>query len=166
MNATQLPDDFVESLLAQDSFFASSELAEHRRRVIDRLTEARKKEKRARKFVLIAWGAAIAIVGAVFAGAAYEVTQSSVWPDWVTMVLALVVLLSPLTALLLLGLYLFRYRWELVRARKAAREQALSEIPRQLKELRQELDRLRKQTDRKSTRLNSSHIPLSRMPSS
>lgn len=145
MSTAKLPDEFVEALLAQDGFFASPELAKHRRAVVERLAQARQRERRARKFVLAAGGAALIIVGSVFAGAAYEVTHAA-WPDWVRMVLAMIFILSPLTALLLLCVYLFRYRIELGRAKTAAREQALNEIPRQISQLREELDELRRQT--------------------
>ena len=154
MNSARLPDDFVESLLAQDDFLGSPELAEHRRKVMERLGQARRMEGRARKFVLAACLAAFTIVGAIFAGAAYEITHVPL-PTWAVMLVALVVILSPLTALLLICIYLFRYRLELARAKKAARDQALAEIPRQLNQLRQELTELRKQTGRADKPVNS-----------
>jgi|ERR1041385_1052329 prepilin-type N-terminal cleavage/methylation domain-containing protein len=149
MSTKQFSDDFVEGLLAQDSFFASPELAEQRRKIIDRLNEAGHHEKRARRFVLTACAICFVIVGSVFAGAAFEIMHAAAWPDWARIIVALVVLLSPMTVLLLVGLYLFRYRWELVSARKAARRQALAEIPRQISELRHELEELRKQTSKR-----------------
>jgi hypothetical protein len=66
-------------------------------------------------------------------------------PEWLIYLFALVIILSPLTALLLASIYFFRYRKELVRARQEARSQALLELPRQIADLRKELQELREQ---------------------
>jgi prepilin-type N-terminal cleavage/methylation domain-containing protein/prepilin-type processing-associated H-X9-DG protein len=141
----QLSDEFVESLLAQDSFFASPELAEHRRKVIDRLIEVRKQEKYARRITILVCTACLLIAAAIYGGAAFEIIQISELPYWMPIVLAWIVVLSAVTAALFVSLYLFRYRWTLVMARKAAREQAMLDIPRQIFQLRRELEQLRKQ---------------------
>jgi prepilin-type N-terminal cleavage/methylation domain-containing protein/prepilin-type processing-associated H-X9-DG protein len=70
------------------------------------------------------------------------------FPEWLVKLLALVIILSPLTALLLGSIYFFRYRWEFIRARREARSQALLEMPRQIAELRKELNELRSQLAR------------------
>jgi general secretion pathway protein G len=121
---------------------------------MERLTRARQLEQRARRFVWAACSAALITVGAIFAGAAYEVTHAA-WPDWMRMLLAMLFILSPLTALLLTCLYLFRYQLELGRAKRAARDQALNEIPRQISQLRQELEELRRQSGRSNQALKS-----------
>src|SRR5947208_2929633 len=98
MNTPRLPDEFVERLLAQDGFFASPELATHRREVVERLTRARNKERRARKTVLLACAGCVLVSGSIFGVAALQMTHASVWPEWVLILLALLFLLSPLTA--------------------------------------------------------------------
>jgi hypothetical protein len=82
---------------------------------------------------------------AIYAWAVYETTHSHGWPGAFVTVLALLCILSPLTALLLFCLYFFRYRIQFIRARKNAREQAIADFSQQLKELRQELDALKKE---------------------
>jgi prepilin-type N-terminal cleavage/methylation domain-containing protein/prepilin-type processing-associated H-X9-DG protein len=140
---SELPDDFVSTLLAQDDFLSSPELVEHRRQVLARLAQARTRERRARRLLFFAWGGCIALVALVFVIAARHVGEASDWPDPLRYSLAMAILLSPVVAALLLGIYLFRYRSELVRAKTAAREQALLDIPRQLNELREQLRELK-----------------------
>ncbi len=77
--------------------------------------------------------------------AIYETSHARGWPGGFVTVLALLCILSPLTALLLFCIYFFRYRLELVRARKKAREQTLADLYQQLRELRQEIEALKKE---------------------
>src|SRR6185503_8820408 len=84
-------------------------------------------------------------VGRPCAYAIYETSHATGWPGAFVTVLALLCILSPLTALLLFCLYFFRYRLEFVRARKKAREQTLADLAQQLRELRQELEALKKE---------------------
>src|SRR4030095_4498336 len=90
----------------------------------------------------------------IYAYAIYETTHAVGWPGGFVTVLALLCILSPLTALLLFCIYFFRYRLELVRARKKAREQSLADLSQQLKELRQELEELK--GERKSKGISGS----------
>lgn len=145
MNESRLSEDLANSLLSQDPFFSSQEYAEHRRAVIQRLGAAVEREKRARRLTVIICICYAAFFVLIYAGAAYEVSRTSVWPGQFVTVLALLCILSPLTALLLFCLYFFRYRLELVRARKKARQQALADMSQQLRELRQELEQLKKE---------------------
>jgi prepilin-type N-terminal cleavage/methylation domain-containing protein/prepilin-type processing-associated H-X9-DG protein len=156
MSITRLPDEFVESLLAQDNFFTSPELAQHRRKVIDSLMKARKQEKIARRSTATICGACLLIAAAIFAGAALEIIHVSALPEWMPIVLALVVILSAVTAVLILGLYFLRYRLTLALARKTAQEQAVLDIPRQINQLRDELQQLRKQPANEEKRPNDS----------
>src|SRR5580765_541518 len=148
MNTFKLTDEFVESLLAQDNFFASPELAAHRRKVIDRLIEVRNQEKNARRTTIVVCTACLLIAAAIYGGAAFEIIRISELPYWMPIILAWIVVLSAVTAVLFVGLYLFRYRWTLIMARKVAQEQAMLDIPRQIFQLRQELEQLRKQPPR------------------
>jgi hypothetical protein len=145
MSDLQIPDEFVDALLAQDNFLTSPGLAEHRIKVIQRVAKAQLWEKRARRLVLVAGSACLVILVILFAGAATEIFKILELPEWMRTGLALIVILSPTAVLLLLGLYFVRYRLELIRARKQAREQALLELPRQITELRNELEGLKKQ---------------------
>src|ERR1043166_6097725 len=156
MSITRLPDEFVESLLAQDNFFTSPQLAQHRRKVIDSLMKARKQEKIARRSTATICGACLLIAAAIFAGAALEIIHVSALPEWMPIVLALVVILSAVTAVLILGLYFLRYRLTLALARKTAQEQAVLDIPRQINQLRDELQQLRKQPANEEKRPNDS----------
>jgi hypothetical protein len=145
MSESPLPEHLADALMSQDLFFSSKEFAEHRRAVIQRLGVAVEREKSARrKTVVISIGCAVFFV-LIYAYAIYETTHAASWPGGFVTVLALLCILSPLTALLLFCTYFFRYRLELVRARKKAREQALADLSQQLKELRQELDALKKE---------------------
>src|SRR4029077_10859324 len=87
---------------------------------------------------------------ALYAGAILRMRGGGNLPEWLLYLVAIVIILSPLTALLLFSIYLFRYRRELVLARREARSQALLEMPHQLAELRKELRELREQLARES----------------
>ena len=135
-------------LFAQDTFLNSKEFEEHRAKVIQRLSNAAEKEKRARKLTAIVSAGCAALFFAFYAGALSRIHSTTDAPEWLRNFVALVIILSPLTALLLFSVYLFRYRWEFVRAKREARSQARLEIPRQIAELRKELNEMREQLAR------------------
>jgi type II secretory pathway pseudopilin PulG/uncharacterized membrane protein YciS (DUF1049 family) len=145
MNESPRPEDLANSLLSQDLFFSSQEFAEHRRAVIQRLGVAVEREKRARRRTVISAMGCAAFFVLLYAYGIYQMSHTTGWPGWSLTVLALLVILSPLTALLLFCVYFFRYRLELVRARKKAREQSLADFSQQLRELRKELAELKKE---------------------
>ena len=145
MNERAIAEDLAKSLLNQDPFFSSPEYAEHRRAVMQRLAAAAEREKHARQRTVTLTLCCAVFFIAIYAWSVYETTHSVGWPGGFVTVLALLCILSPLTALLLFCLYFFRYRIEFIRARKMAREQAIADFSQQLKELRQELDALKKQ---------------------
>lgn len=146
-------EEFASALLAQDAWFDSPEHLEHRREVIRRLTRAAQREKQTRPAVVFAWVAGALVLAILCFLATREAVIMS-WPDWIRTALALVFILTPVTMLLLLGIYLFRYRLELVRAKRQARQQALMELPKRLDQMRRELDELKAQ-GRKEERLTS-----------
>lgn len=145
MKSSTSSEDYINLLFAQDSLLSSQEFEEHRRKVLQRLTNAAKQEKRARKFALVASACCATLFVALYAGAILRMRAGGNLPEWLLYLVALVIILSPLTALLLFSIYLFRYRREFVRARKEARSQALLEMPHQIAELRKELNQLREQ---------------------
>jgi len=145
MNERAIAEDLANSLLNQDPFFGSQEFAEHRRAVMQRLAAAAEREKHARQRTVTLTLCCAVFFIAIYAWSVYETTHSVGWPGGFVTVLALLCILSPLTALLLFCLYFFRYRIEFIRARKKAREQTIADFTQQLKELRQELDALRKE---------------------
>jgi prepilin-type N-terminal cleavage/methylation domain-containing protein/prepilin-type processing-associated H-X9-DG protein len=145
MKNTASSDDYLNLLFAQDTFLNSKEFEEHRAKVIQRLSNAAEQEKRARKFTVVASAGCAALFVAFYVGALLRIHSATDAPEWLRNFVALVIILSPLTALLLFSLYLFRYRWEFVRARREARSQARLEIPRQIADLRKELNDLREQ---------------------
>jgi prepilin-type N-terminal cleavage/methylation domain-containing protein/prepilin-type processing-associated H-X9-DG protein len=138
-------DDYLNLLFAQDTFLDSKEFEEHRAKVIQRLSIAAGKEKRARKLTALASACCSALFAAFYIGALMRIHSATNAPEWLRNLVAIVIILSPLTALLLFSIYLFRYRWEFVRARREARSQARLEIPRQIADLRKELNELREQ---------------------
>jgi prepilin-type processing-associated H-X9-DG protein len=143
MKEEALPDDFVSSLLMQDELLRSEKFDPHRRELLARLKEAAQRERKARKGVLAA-----GVLGALFILAIFGVARlpaSQAWSEPLVFAVAIAVILTPVTILILFGIYLFRYRASLQRARKDARQQTLLEVPRQLEELRKEIEELRKQ---------------------
>jgi hypothetical protein len=144
MNEPLLPEDLANSLLSQDPFFSSREFAEHRRTVIQRLSAAVEREKRARRLTMFASIGCAAFFAMIYGYGVYRMSHTTGWPDAFMTVLALLCILSPLAALLLFCVYFFRYRLELVRARKKAREQSLADLSQQLREMRQELEALKR----------------------
>lgn len=145
MKKSASSDDSLNLLLAQDTFLDSKEFEEHRAKVIQRVSTAAEHEKRARKITYIVAAWCTALFAAFYIGALMRIHSTTDAPAWLRNLVALVIILSPLTILILFSIYLFRYRWELVRARREARSQARLEIPRQIAGLRKELDHLRGQ---------------------
>jgi prepilin-type N-terminal cleavage/methylation domain-containing protein/prepilin-type processing-associated H-X9-DG protein len=137
--------DELSLLFAQDTFLNSKEFEEHRAKVIQRLSNAAQHEKRARKFTAIASACCAALFVAFYVGALMRIHSATDAPEWLRNFVAMVIILSPLTALILFSLYLFRYRLEFIRARREVRSQARLEIPRQIADLRKELNELREQ---------------------
>jgi prepilin-type N-terminal cleavage/methylation domain-containing protein/prepilin-type processing-associated H-X9-DG protein len=137
--------DELSLLFAQDTFLNSKEFEEHRAKVIQRLSNAAQHEKRARKFTAIASACCAALFAAFYVGALMRIHSATDAPEWLRNFVAMVIILSPLSALILFSLYLFRYRLEFIRARREVRSQARLEIPRQIADLRKELNELREQ---------------------
>src|SRR5689334_18596543 len=129
-------DDYLNSLIAQDTFLDSKEFEEHRANILQRLSNAAQREKRARKFTVVLSACCAALFAAFYIGALLRIHSATNAPEWLRNFVALVIILSPLTALLLFSLYFIRYRLEFVRARREARSQARLEIPRQIANLR------------------------------
>jgi prepilin-type N-terminal cleavage/methylation domain-containing protein/prepilin-type processing-associated H-X9-DG protein len=148
MKKSTSSDEYLNLLFAQDTFLSSKEFDEHRAKVIHRLSDAAKHEKRARKFTVIASACCAALFAAFYIGVLLRIHSATNAPEWLRNLVALVIILSPLTALILFSLYLFRYRWEFVRARREARSQARLEMPRQIADLRKELNELREQLEK------------------
>ena len=142
----KMPESFVNSLLAEDALLNSEVFDEHRRDLLSRLDKARAREKRARRITLVVCGTCLALTVALFVTDVrmVDLGTAAESPEWVSTLLAMAIFLSPLAALLILSLYIFRYQRELVSARKAAYEQTLLAFPRQISELRKELDELRR----------------------
>jgi len=135
MNKRQ--EEFVEELLNQMPQLNSEQYRNYRRELDDKLSRAGREEKAMRWIVVAAWVAALLLYsGAVALSFHYENLQRGSLPDWFVFSLVAAVLLLPVGALLLLALYLFKYRRRLSRARASAQEAALGELQRQLNELR------------------------------
>jgi prepilin-type N-terminal cleavage/methylation domain-containing protein/prepilin-type processing-associated H-X9-DG protein len=141
MKEELLPDDFVSSLLMQDELLRSEKFEPHRRELLERLEAAGQRERKARRGTITA-GVAGAAIFAVLIGIAM-LPSSQAWSDPLIYLVATTVILTPVTILILLGIYLFRYRAEVARAKKELRRETLLEIPRQITELRKEIEELR-----------------------
>ena len=86
------------------------------------------REKRARRLTVIASIGCAAFLAMIYGYGVYRMGHTTGSPDALMTVLALLCILSPLTALLLFCIYFFRYRLELVRARKKGCEQSLADL--------------------------------------
>src|ERR1051326_4749819 len=144
MKMSKSSDDYLNLLFAQDSLLNSQEFEQHRAKIIERLNRAAERERRARKFTSIASVCCAALFFGIYWAAVVKM-HSAALPDWLLYLLAAALILAPITALLLLALYFFRYRVEFLRARREARSQAMLEMPRQIADLRKELNDLRQQ---------------------
>jgi prepilin-type N-terminal cleavage/methylation domain-containing protein/prepilin-type processing-associated H-X9-DG protein len=159
MKKSTSSEEYLNLLFAQDRFLDSKELEEHRAKVIQRLSNAADHEKRARKITVIVFVWCTALFAAFYIGALMRIHSASDAPEWLRNLVALVIILSPLTILLLLSIYFVRYRWELVCARREARSQARLEIPRQITELRKELNELREQLAKERAKKDPPETP-------
>ncbi len=130
-------------LLAQDSFLNSIEFEEHRRVVLEKLAEAQGRERRARRSVVAGTVGCFMIFIGLYAGALMRMHSTTDMPEWIRTLVALIIILSPLTALVLFLVYFFRYRLEFLKTRQQARHQALLEMPHQIASLRKEIEELR-----------------------
>jgi prepilin-type N-terminal cleavage/methylation domain-containing protein/prepilin-type processing-associated H-X9-DG protein len=149
MSREKLPEDFVTSLLMQEDFFGSKEFEMHRRELLAKLEEAGQREKKARKWTMAAALGCGLFFAVLYALAASLVKHAENLPEGLVVAVALAVILSPVTVLILVGVYFFRYRLVLLRRRKEARDQTLQELPRQLNELRKDIEQLRQQLGEK-----------------
>jgi Ni/Fe-hydrogenase subunit HybB-like protein len=138
MNSRQ--ERFVEDLLQQMPQLNSEQYRNYRRDLDDKLAHARREEKTMRWIVVCAWVAALALdVCGMLLSMRFEHLQRGRFLGWLVLPVATTVLLAPIGALLLLALYLFKYRRRLSRAHVKAQEAAIGELQRQLNELRAQL---------------------------
>jgi prepilin-type processing-associated H-X9-DG protein len=144
MNDPEFSKHLTQDLLEQDEFLSSAEFNEHRKKVAQRLARATKTELAARRQLVAAAGGTVAAIGLAVLGVQYGVQQSVAPPEWFLDTVAMVVILSPVGALALAGIYLYRYRLELVRARSLSAKQSLLELSHRIAELRREIIELKK----------------------
>lgn len=150
MKIAKPADVQLNLLLAQDSFLNSAEFEEHRRMVLERLAVAQRRERRARRSLVAGSVGCFVIFAGLYAGALMRIHSTTELPDWLRNLVALLVILSPLTALVLFTVYFFRYRLGFVRARQQARHQALLEMPHQIACLRKEIEELKTRLENQS----------------
>jgi hypothetical protein len=136
-------EKFVQELLQQMPELNSEQYTRYRRELDDKLAHARAEEKTMRRIVIGAWTLALALWAAVVLWSIHSGDPTGgKLPESV----ATVMLLVPITALLLLALYLFKYRRKVALFRVRTQEAALGELQRQLNELRTQI--LPGQTDK------------------
>ena len=133
-------DKFVQELLQQMPELNSEQYTRYRRELDDKLAHARAEEKAMRRIVIGAWILALALWVAVVLWSIHsgDPTGRKI-PEGLLLSLAGVMLLAPITALLLLALYLFKYRRKVALFHGRTQEAALGELQRQLNELRTQL---------------------------
>jgi Ni/Fe-hydrogenase subunit HybB-like protein len=133
-------EQFVEGLLNQMPQLSSEQYLKYRRELDDKLARARREEKAMRWIVVGAWLAALALcLGAVLWSRHSGRPPLGRYDEWLPPLNVAAALLLPVGALLLLGLYLFKYRIRVSRARHQAQAADLAEVQRQLNELRAQL---------------------------
>jgi prepilin-type N-terminal cleavage/methylation domain-containing protein len=137
--------EFVKALLMQEPTLNGPSFSEHRRKLLDRLAIAERRERRGR-YIAIAVGILVfAVFLIVYAVAVLELGNAASWPDWTKYLVMLVIILLPFSVVLLTAIYFFRHRRELRRARDQVYRSALADLPRQIEVLRREVDELRRQ---------------------
>ena len=138
MNSPQ-EEEFVEALLNQMPQLNSEQYTRYRRELDDKLVRARQEEKAMRRIVAGAWAAAFAVCASAVLCARSNPTSQGQIPDSLLFGAASITLLTPVAALMLLALYLFKYRRKVTVAEGEKQEAALGELQRQLNELRAQL---------------------------
>lgn len=130
--------EFARQLLAADAGPPPAEVAKERDRLFERLAAAQAKERKSRRFTWAAGGVSLAAAGALYAFAVLTVDYSA-WPEWTRMAAAMGVILFPIFALLIAGIYLLKHRRGLRQTEQELQRLAMAELPRQIAELRREL---------------------------
>jgi len=133
-------EQFVEKLLNQLPQLSSEQYVKYRKELDHKLAAAQRDEKTTRWIVAGAWIGAVAFfAGTQWLSVLVLRNPGHRLPDWIVLPLVAAAILMPVGGLLLLALYLFKYRRRSVRARLAAQDAALAELQRQLNELRSKL---------------------------
>lgn len=133
-------EKFVQELLNQMPQLSSERYTSYRRQLAEKLASVRREEKAMRWIVLAAWiGTTLICCGGIVFSLRHSDFHQKVLPDWFSLILAASILLLPVGTLLLLGLYLFKYRRRVTRSQAALHEAALEELQRQINEMRAEL---------------------------
>lgn len=145
MNNRKERADFTKALLAQEPGLKDPSSAEERRRLLDRLAAAERRELLGRRITISM--AVVALVGfsLIYGMVVRSADGAASWPEWAKNLGALTILLLPFTALLIGGVYFLRHRRELNRAHDAAYKAALESLPKQIEALRREIEELRRQ---------------------
>jgi hypothetical protein len=136
MNEPLTGHEFVKSLLAQDQLVSSTDFAQHRHRVLQRMARARRRERLAR-WITLSFGV-LATAGVAFLAAANieQIPGADQWPERTKDAAATAFFLFPVAVVLLATLYFLHHRRELRNAQFAAHQHAIAELENQLEELR------------------------------
>jgi prepilin-type N-terminal cleavage/methylation domain-containing protein/prepilin-type processing-associated H-X9-DG protein len=146
MSQPQPSSDFVKSLIEQDAQLNAANFDDQRRRILQQLADAERKEKCGRKIALLAAAVTALILIAIFAATAQlsATMAPEKWPEWLAITFAAIFILSPTTALLIAGIYFVRHRRDFLRLRREAYQQSLLSLPKQIEELRRTIDDLKR----------------------
>ncbi len=141
--------EFAKQLLAADSGFGSTEANEQRQKLFARLEAAERKERRGRKIAIGFCAASLVITSLLFFVTTQKI-DTTAWTDPAKFVAVTAIIMFPVSALLILSVYLFSHRRSLRAARHELERQALADLPKQIAELRRELKDLRARAGEKS----------------
>ncbi|MDB6131630.1 MAG: hypothetical protein JWM04_2737 [Verrucomicrobiales bacterium] len=145
MNETKPSPTTADALLAQDAVLNSEMFSANRQKLLARLEAAKKQEKRGRKITLGVSFVCFVIMASLFVAASRQILDIGKWSENARTALAMVVILCFASSSLFAAVYLLRHRRELHRARRAAHQQTLNDVPQQLENLRKEIEVLRAQ---------------------
>lgn len=135
-NPNQAEKDFLEKLLNQEPVMTTEEYQSYRRELDQKFARVERDEQRSRHLVGIAIIVFVLGNGGIFA---LNLAYTTAMPEPVLTMLAGFFLLSPVFCLILVGIYLFKYRLRLRRMRDQAHEVTLRDLQRQILELREKL---------------------------
>jgi recombinational DNA repair ATPase RecF len=137
---------FLEDLLKQGPQLTPEQYDDYRRQLDQKINRTEREERQMRWFVAGAWLAALAVFACAVSLLVVHARGSFVnpLPDWFLAVMAEGLVLCPALGLLLLGLYLFKYRRRVSLAREEIQRAVFADLQVQMNVLRGKVDSMEK----------------------
>jgi prepilin-type N-terminal cleavage/methylation domain-containing protein/prepilin-type processing-associated H-X9-DG protein len=136
MNDQKPGAEFAKALLAQDPVLNTTDFAQLRARVLERVARAQRRERLARRIALSFGGITLFWLAFVVAIRTGAIAHPNWWPDWVEDGSEILFLLLPVTALLLGAIYVLRHHRELHNSRFEAQNHTLVHLQSELAEVK------------------------------